>query len=106
MSQAAQAPKPSTLNEKYGVRTVEAEVAPPPEDSFENFNAPAQPTPGLGAFVIRVGKKYAGQTLEQVGKDGVRDFATNTHRWFMDEKKPISEDWAEFFSKAEEYCAQ
>lgn len=57
----------------------------------------------LGSFVCRVGKKYPGKTLEEIGVSNLIGFCESTKKWFTDNKKEMSPDWIEFFEAAEAY---
>lgn len=117
MAQANSEKKPdSSLNEKYGVKKSEApkqeikdaEVLPPepnepPMDCGGEAGMPVE-AEDLGAFVIKVGKKFVGKTFAQVGKEELEKFARSSHEWFTKENKRMSPDWQDFFAKAEEYC--
>ncbi len=73
---------------------------------------PKEPTPeipevlndnGLGDFVCRVGKKYAGQKLSEINLFELDGFIKNTQKWFKDEGKTPNSAWVEFFQTAEAY---
>jgi hypothetical protein len=110
---------PSELNAKYGLDKKSDVVMPAPvhaptpatvEVDCPNLEWEQTPTnmncgDPLDDFVIRVGKKHAGKTFKEVGKDELQAFARGSFDWFSKEKGgKYSNDWAEFFTNAEIYC--
>lgn len=96
---SAAKPPASELNKKY------ADVVEPEPEVLnvisEPFFDPASVS--LGDTVIEVGKKYKGKTFDEVGKDELMRFAKDTMKWLVENKKPISKQWQEFFAQVEDY---
>ena len=69
---------------------------------FEPVQVVAENT-SLGSFVCRVGKKYAGKTLEEIDIFELDNYLT----WLKDssakKNQPLQGDWLEFAEKAEEF---
>lgn len=108
-AEVANADKAAKLSQMIGLSNTAGTQADEVAGPIEVESAPAsEPEPvndiPLGATVIEVGKKYVGKTFDEVGKEALTEFATSSHNWFIDEKKPMNAKWQEFFEKAERYC--
>ncbi len=57
----------------------------------------------LGDFVCKVGKKHTGKKLSDFDIFELNGFVESTKKWFSEQGKNPSNDWNEFFAKAEEY---
>ncbi len=57
----------------------------------------------LSHFVCRVGKKYTGKTLAEIGTNNLIGFINSTKKWFAENNKTMSSDWIEFINVSEAY---
>lgn len=74
-----------------------------PENTEREVGEAMEGPADLGKFVCRVGNKYPGKTLEEIGAKNLIGFVENTKKWFADKNKEPSAEWKEFFEVAESY---
>ena len=89
------------------------EAGAPPETSASEDDIPENGAvleedtdADLGEFVCKVGKKYPGKKLKEFDPEELRGFILSTKAWFKENNKRMSDDWIEFFEKAERFLGQ
>lgn len=72
------------------------EIAPPPiPEVFDDAD--------LGEFICKVGKKYAGKKLKDIGENDLDKYLHWIANSSADKNQPLTGDWKEFFDTAEAY---
>lgn len=58
-----------------------------------------------GSYVCKIGKKYIGQTLDQMGPANVQSYAKYLLKSSQDKGETLKGDWEEFIFQAQDYLA-